>query len=104
MSVANVNNRPIKLDNNTIIASLQSFDSSVQFEYNVPDTKENHPELPGHLADTGMLDKSSEKLTDVQKAAVFGLVFEFIDIFVGLGEQLGATNLEEHQIDTGYTF
>lgn len=51
VSVANVNNRPIKLDRVTIIASLQPFDSSVQFEYNFPDTKDNHPELPGHLAD-----------------------------------------------------
>lgn len=65
VSVANVNNRPIKLDRDTIIASLQSFDSSVPFEYNVPDTKDSHPEFPGHLSD--MLEKSSEKLTDVQK-------------------------------------
>lgn len=99
VSVANVNNRLIKLDRDTIIASLQSFDSSVPFEYNVPDTKDSHSELPGHLLD--MLDKSSEKLTDVQKAAVFGLVSEFRDNFVGPGEQLGRTNLVEHQVDTG---
>lgn len=78
VSVANVNNRPFKLDRDTIIASLQSF---------------------GNLAD--MLDKSSEKLTDVQKAAVFDLVSEFRYIFVGPGEQLGRKNLVEHQIDTG---
>lgn len=98
VSVANVNNRPTKLDRDTIIASLQSIDSSVPFEYNVPDTKDNHSELSGHLA--GMLDKSSEKLTDVQKATVFGLVSEFRDILVGPGEQLWRTKVE-HQIDTG---
>lgn len=37
----------------------------------------------------------------MQKAAVFDLVSEFRDIFVGPGEQLGRKNLVEHQIDTG---
>lgn len=71
VSVANVNNRPIKLDRDTITASLQSFDSSVPFEYNVPETKDDHSELPGHLSD--MLDKSSKMLTDVEESSGFWL-------------------------------
>ncbi|XP_062568332.1 uncharacterized protein LOC134230511 [Saccostrea cucullata] len=97
--VANLNDRPIKLDRDTIIASLQSFEQTIPFEQKENLKDVNTSNLPEHLEE--ILQRTSEQLNESQKLSIRNLLVKFQDIFVGPGEPLGRTDLVEHKIETG---
>ena len=84
MSVAYVNERHVKLDRDTIVASLHAFISAFPIDTKSAGTKENFPDLPEHLK--YIIGKCSENMTQRQRLSVFDLVDKFKDTIMGPAE------------------
>lgn len=86
LSVLNLTSNDIKIQGNTFIGSLHSVDQVHEIKEDSPVDK---TQLPPHLQD--VLDRTSDKLTPVQKSEVKDLLQEYQGIFAGPDGTLGNT-------------
>ncbi|XP_062610966.1 uncharacterized protein LOC134272813 [Saccostrea cucullata] len=94
-SVVNITDRPVRVDKNATVASLQPVDIVESSTESVDVSSE----LPEHLQ--VLFEKSSVGLTEEQKSILFELLVSYKDIFVGPDGKFGRTKLVKHSIDTG---
>lgn len=94
-SVVNIADKPVKLEKNMSVASLQPINIKEQNT----GCSQLSSQFPEHLR--SLYDKSTENLTELEKSQVSKLLTEFQNIFVGLDGKFGRTPLAKHSIDTG---
>ncbi|XP_021351590.1 uncharacterized protein LOC110449211 [Mizuhopecten yessoensis] len=91
LSVLNLSSRPVKLQENTHIATVESVEHVYQVDEAEIESNELEPLSEG----------LSVQLRENEKTEVRQLLVEYQDIFAGPDGKLGRTDLGEHHIDTG---
>ncbi|XP_056003608.1 uncharacterized protein LOC130049700 [Ostrea edulis] len=94
-SVVNITDRPVRIDKNATVATLQSVD--------IVESKVGSVEVSSELPENlhVLYEKSSVGLTEEQKSKLFEMLVSYRDIFVGPDGKFGRTKLVKHSIDTG---
>lgn len=94
-SVVNITDRPVRIDKNATVATLQSVD--------IVESKVGSVEVSSELPENlhVLYEKSSVGLTEEQKSKLFEILVSYRDIFVGPDGKFGRTKLVKHSIDTG---
>ncbi|XP_053386617.1 uncharacterized protein LOC128550817 [Mercenaria mercenaria] len=104
--IANLENTPIRLYKNTIIATLEGTELPEIIPTNLAETpstskstNKSSQEIPDHLKEC--YERSTKDLTEEEKKEVKDLLCEFQDIFSKSDDDIGHTDLVEYTIDTG---
>ena len=103
MSVINLSDEAVKVNQNSVIGSLQEVEqvyNSYTDKANTLDS--NTSQLPAHLQT--LVQSASEKLKTEDKEQLIKTINQYQDIFMEPNGQLGQTNLAEHEIKTGASY
>ena len=87
-SLVNIADKPVKLEKNMSVASLQPVDMK---EDCYTESSQLTSQFPEHLR--SLYEKSTENLTELEKSKASELLTEFQDIFVGPDGKFGRTPL-----------
>ena len=98
MSVLNLSDQSVKVNQNAFIGSLEKVDS-VYYSENKDSNKPEILDLPEHLEP--LIQNASSELTCEEKQRLRQLIIQYQDIFMQPDGKLGQTHIVEHEINTG---
>ena len=102
MSILNLSDESVKVNQNSVIGVLQEVDQvhcPDQFTCKTKLSESNTSYLPEHLKP--LVQNASEKLKPDGKQELTKLISQYQDIFMELQGKLGQTDITEHEIRTG---
>lgn len=97
MSILNLTDQAVKVNQSSIIGSLQKVDH-VYYPHDEVVDNSGFGKLPEHLQP--LIQNSSDRLNTTEKDKLVVLISQYQDIFMQPGGQLGQTHTVEHEIDT----
>ena len=99
MSVVNLSDQTVKLNQNSVLGKLEDVESIYSGQSHSSTNLSSSKKLPKHLHIR--IENASPKLSVDEKEKLSDLLIQYQDIFIPPDGTLGHTDLVEHEIETG---